>query len=195
MGSVYHHNILNIAATGFSDGENGLFAKRDPNIMTPIAVSIEADQFVEFDPGTEKSHRAKGKSKGDYYLVDTFTWKEGVDESPLCKRGWVTQERALSVRTLRFGKQELYWECMQEDANEVFPIGLLKGTIIQNPKVFLSSQENDKKKRKERLLPLREHIEHSIRCNREFEEEMKVIKASFLSVYNESSDEDELMMR
>ncbi|PVH73820.1 HET-domain-containing protein [Cadophora sp. DSE1049] len=107
MGSIYHHSILNIAATGFSNGENGLFVNRDPSLLIPIA---------------------RETCKGNYYLVDTNTWKDSIDEAPLCKRGWVTQERALSVRTLHFGSQQLFWECMCSNASEVFPQGLQRGT-------------------------------------------------------------------
>ncbi|KAG4442990.1 hypothetical protein IFR05_001521 [Cadophora sp. M221] len=133
MGAIYHHSILNIAATGFADGANGLFVKRDPNILLPIAVRIDEDIYLSTKRETNKDARYKPVRNGNYYLVDTYTWKEGVDESPLCKRGWVAQERALSVCTLHFGKEQLFWECMCTNASEVFPKGIQKGTITSHP--------------------------------------------------------------
>ncbi|KAH7348953.1 heterokaryon incompatibility protein-domain-containing protein [Rhexocercosporidium sp. MPI-PUGE-AT-0058] len=120
MGDIYHRSILNIAATGFANGVNGLFVERDPNLLIPIAL--------------DKDTRYKQANKGNYYLVDAYVWKEGIDESPLCKRGWVAQERALSVRTLHFGKEQLFWECMCRNASEVFPKGIQRGTMMQDPK-------------------------------------------------------------
>ncbi|KAL7755761.1 hypothetical protein ACKLNR_014288 [Fusarium oxysporum f. sp. zingiberi] len=121
MGSVYRHGVLNIAATGFSDGSNGLFVQRDPNLLTPISFSMGFNH----------------SSRDNYYLVDTCAWKDGVDDSPLCGRGWVTQERALSVRTVHYGKEQIFWECLCENASEVLPKGMLRGTEIMVPKVFL----------------------------------------------------------
>jgi len=146
MGSIYHHSILNIAATGFPDGENGLFVSRDASLLVPIAVRLDDDQYLLTNIETGSNNRQLETSKGNYYLVDTNTWKDSVDEAPLCKRGWVTQERALSVRTLHFGKQQLLWECMCNNASEVFPEGLQRGTMIQDPKVFLRSRDVDKQK-------------------------------------------------
>ncbi|KAF4438789.1 HET-domain-containing protein [Fusarium austroafricanum] len=141
MSSVYQHGVLNIAATGFSDGSNGLFVQRDPNLLTPISFSMEAN---------DSSH-------DNYYLVDTGVWKDQVDDSPLCGRGWVAQERALSPRTVHFGKQQLFWECLCENASEVLPKGMLRGTEIMDPKAFIVP-ENEKEERAERLRSLREWV-------------------------------------
>ncbi|KAH9217832.1 heterokaryon incompatibility protein-domain-containing protein [Leptodontidium sp. 2 PMI_412] len=124
MGDIYHHSILNIAATGFADGANGLFVERDPNLLLPIAVKLDEDLYLSTQREMDKDARYKQASKGNYYLVDTYTWKESIDESPLCKRGWVAQERALSVRTLHFGREQLFWECMCVNSSEVFPKGI-----------------------------------------------------------------------
>lgn len=117
MGTIYRNGIVNIAATGFSDGRNGLFSQRDPDILTPIRVI-----------------RRKESSQTNCFLLDLHTWKDGVREAPLYKRGWVLQERILSVRTLHFGRQQLFWECQCEVGNEVFPRGFVKGTFVMNPK-------------------------------------------------------------
>jgi hypothetical protein len=101
MGLVYYHGTLNIAATGFSDGSSGLFVQRDPDLLIPISLPRGAWSVYEEDTPP---------APPDYYLVDTGLWTEGVVNSPLCQRGWVAQERTLSVRTVHFGKEQLFWE-------------------------------------------------------------------------------------
>jgi len=141
MGSIYQHCVLNIAATGFADGSKGLFVERDPNVMTPIGVVVENDQYVLFLGG---GGRQKESDKGNYLLADVHTWKDGVGGAPLGKRGWVFQERSLSVRTLHFGAKQLYWECFIFRANEVFPEGFLTGTVGSDPKFILDSGTKEK---------------------------------------------------
>jgi hypothetical protein len=49
---------------------------------------------------------------GDLYVcrfIDNFG--EHVLDSPLSKRGWVLQERALARRTIYFTDWQAYWEC------------------------------------------------------------------------------------
>ena len=127
--------------------------------MTPIRVVLESDLHVLLKADKEDGHRQCEDNKGNYLLVDMHTWKDGVDESPLCKRGWVTQERALSVRTLHFGRQQIFWECLCEDGSEVFPKGFACGTARRNPKLFLSSRTKQKEKRMKKLQEVHEQAE------------------------------------
>lgn len=152
MGSIYRYGIVHLAATGFVDGRNGLFAERDSRLLAPIALEIEDDVYEHYGD----SMRQKQHDKGDYFLVDTHVWTREVDSSPLCRRGWVTQERAMSVRTLHFGAQQLFWECLELQANETYPTGFLSGTKMTNPKVFLDSGQNVQRKKMEDLQRIRE---------------------------------------
>jgi len=161
MGSIYRYSILNIAATGFRDGEKGLFNGRDANLMTPIHVFLSSDQYVRLYPDKADGATQQGATKGNHLLVDVHVWRNGVDRAPLCKRGWVTQERALSVRTLHFGSQQLFWECMSHDGSEVFPEGFVVGTRMVHPKYFLSSREKDTEERLKSLQKIRSQLEGS----------------------------------
>jgi hypothetical protein len=186
MGLVYYHSSLNIAATGFLNGENGLFVKRDPNIMTPIAVTIEAGQTMPSNDDAEIKEQKEKSKEREYYLVDTASWKDGVDDSPLCKRGWVTQERAMSVRTIHFGKQQLFWECMSRNASEVFPNGFLIGTEIKNPKIFLTSESKGK-----RLESIREQVLKEKKSEEDFLASLRTLDPNFGLVARGSSGEGE----
>lgn len=191
MGSIYHHSILNIAATGFPDGQDGLFVKRDSNLMTPISISRETVQPEQANDGTNKEPHEKGTRKRNYYLVDTYTWMDGVDNSPLCQRGWVTQERALSIRTIHFGKHQLFWECLRKNATEVFPKGLLRGTRIEDPKIFLHSETRSKEVRMKKLQSTREKILKSKKRDEEFRARMREMRQRYRSLGLDVSEDDE----
>ena len=115
MGNVYSEAVCNIAATGFSDGSNGLFVATDRALIEPIRLRLDAD-ITAYDGECFR--------KGDYHLIDLFSWMSGVEHSPLNKRGWVVQERFLSPRIIHFGAKQLFWECRTLEASEAFPEGL-----------------------------------------------------------------------
>lgn len=150
MGSVYRHCALNIAATGF------LFVQRDPNLLTPISFTINDHSRGDNTEGGK--HEQPGLRSGNYYLADTAVWQNGVDDSPLCRRGWVTQERALSTRTVHFGEEQIFWECLCRNASEVLPKGMMAGTRIIDPKIFLASETAKNEERVKELESLRKEI-------------------------------------
>lgn len=114
MGDVYRYCFYNLSATGFSDGRNGLYASRDPSSIHPVGVLISKN----IDPG----HEGQGDlPAGKYLIVDYNLWTNGVDDAPLSCRGWVVQEHRLSPRTLHFGTEQLFWECCQQTACEMWP--------------------------------------------------------------------------
>ena len=47
MGLIYQNARCNIAATGFADGTNGLFASRNPALLMPIRVNLGNDIMEE----------------------------------------------------------------------------------------------------------------------------------------------------
>lgn len=53
----------------------------------------------------------------DYYAQ----WTLEVTRAILCSRGWVIQERLLAPRVLHFGKQQLYFECVESRSVEQNP--------------------------------------------------------------------------
>jgi hypothetical protein len=96
MGDVYKHAYCNIAATGFPDGQKGLYVKRDPQLL----------QLLEFRiPSGPRKNR--DIPSGSYYCIDSV-WENEVIDAPLNKRAWVFQERYLSPRILHFGARQLF---------------------------------------------------------------------------------------
>jgi hypothetical protein len=105
MSSVYGGSTVNIAASGAEDGTIGCFFERDFSSRCRIQIS----------------------RLGQHQLYECFpydTYGIEITRMPLMKRGWALQERVLPTRTLHFTKTQLYWECPELSANEIFPRGI-----------------------------------------------------------------------
>ena len=133
--------------------------------MTPIRVVAPEDIDVLFNPENEDRQGALAKS--NYVLVDAHEWRYGVDDSPLCKRGWVTQERALSVRTVHFGNQQLFWECSRMRRSEVHPRGFVPGILFRAPKDILFLSGEYEKRHTKKLIGIRDETRKKRRVEQE----------------------------
>ncbi|RMZ90127.1 hypothetical protein DV736_g2650, partial [Chaetothyriales sp. CBS 134916] len=122
MDRIYSEAVLNIAATGAKDDTVGLIAKRNVMALQPCVVLV----------------KGLGIEDGVYKCLRSTVWQDLIDSSPLVKRAWVFQERALAKRTLHFTRNELLWECQQMCCSEVFPKGLpatMRG-VVRDGDVF-----------------------------------------------------------
>lgn len=108
MDKVYSGASLNLAATASKDSQGGLFYSRNVSALQPCIIDLPGGDML---PGT-------------YYCLRSTIWQDLVDRSPLAKRAWILQERALAKRTLHFGRNELLWECQEACCTESFPDGL-----------------------------------------------------------------------
>jgi hypothetical protein len=126
MGGIYRGAICNIAATGFPNGSSGLFPRRDLRAIKPVHVCLDHPLKFENDDTV----------KSQFYLADYDLWQKGVETAPLNTRAWVIQERCLSPRVLHFGSQQLFWECMDLRASEMFFRGIPSHIPIFNFKCF-----------------------------------------------------------
>ena len=128
MVDVYQNCFLCIAAAGAKGSDEGLFAQRDPLIYKPCDMNMplknkgrtkKKGRFgsvlpvsIKLDVGSEDTiivaypHRS---SESDFH--DCF------ERSALHMRGWVTQERLLSPRTMNFGTV-MVWECREHYQDE-----------------------------------------------------------------------------
>lgn len=115
MGQVYLNSWCNIAATGFKDGRAGMYVERDPKILKPIVLEIQARG--------EKVGISTEVLQGRFYCMEN-PWSLDVENAPLNHRGWVYQERVLSPRILHLSSRQVFWECSTSEACEAFPSGL-----------------------------------------------------------------------
>ena len=122
MTSVYGGSSLNIAATSAADGNVGCFFNRASTWRCQIQT------------------KSSNSSCSLPILYECFPErllfpKHGI---PLTRRGWVVQEHFLSRRTLHLFKRQIFWECDQRTACEIYPDGLPDGhqttlSVVKRP--------------------------------------------------------------
>jgi hypothetical protein len=89
MADIYRHGAITLAAAVSTGPHDTLFRRLDP------------------------SHRYQGIGSEHPDVHRRTPLAHDPDDCPLLSRGWVLQERLLSARVLYFGKQELFWGCME----------------------------------------------------------------------------------
>lgn len=107
MSEVYSRAYINLAAVASADVFGGLFRDRNPFSISPFNIDIKWVGYLE----------------GSRCCVPKDPWVSAIDHSPLLNRAWSFQERLLSVRTVYFAEDQLYWECGELCASEIYPLG------------------------------------------------------------------------
>ncbi|KAH7071406.1 heterokaryon incompatibility protein-domain-containing protein [Paraphoma chrysanthemicola] len=102
MSSVYGESTLNIAASGARDGAAGCFLRPQHTLRCQIQVESGG-----------RTLRYSCVPRGLYYHT--------LSDMPLMRRGWTLQERLLPSRNLHFTSTQVFWECYQKVACEMFP--------------------------------------------------------------------------
>ncbi|KAK4161879.1 heterokaryon incompatibility protein-domain-containing protein [Cladorrhinum sp. PSN259] len=112
MHEIYVNTTLNISAV---EGQvsKGLIFDRNLHSTNPCKKSVA----VTVSDGLEQPLELLAYNYR--CALDSF-------EGPLSKRGWVFQERALSPRIAHFTRDQIFWECLTQEASEVLPRGLGK---------------------------------------------------------------------
>lgn len=131
MCEVYSHAVANIAATGASDGSEGLFFERD--------VRRESSFWVQTNWTPDQSWKGEfAFPPGTYAQIYRCNqWQTDLEQGPLNRRAWVMQERFLSSRILHFSKTLVFFECLEDSSSELFPTGI---PPIAKPLWFYDSQ-------------------------------------------------------
>ena len=107
MGAVYSNGVCNLSAAGATDSSKGLFFDRDSRIVRPV--KMQMDQQSGQGSSMEVAFR------------DMQMWEKNIEDAPLNRRAWVVQKRLLSRANLLFGSKQLFWECREHRACEMFP--------------------------------------------------------------------------
>lgn len=113
MSQIYSNSLINIGAAHANGPHEGLFATRRPQRESSFPFKFSSSE--EF-------------SINWYVLTKTdISWSPlqraflDLYESPLMKRAWVLQECVLSTRMISFTKAQLFWQCSESAACEIFP--------------------------------------------------------------------------
>ncbi|KAK0287551.1 hypothetical protein LTR91_003005 [Friedmanniomyces endolithicus] len=107
MKDVYNNSCCNLAAANSENGTEGFFRHRRATAVPP---SITRVKFAG------KDLKAK--------VVRSDFWSGELLAEPLYRRAWVVQERLLAPRTLHFGKNQVFWQCLSTTACESMPGGV-----------------------------------------------------------------------
>lgn len=111
MKLVYGQGAITIAAANASDPTKGLFTERDPNSIIPPIVPCNWQD-------------AWGGPTQPCCVIDMHLRTDNVEHSNLATRGWAVQERALSSRLLSFGKTQMFYQCLEDEFCESFPLAV-----------------------------------------------------------------------
>lgn len=105
MGNVYSSAACTISALGSADSRGGCFVTRNPLAFVPCVLRSGDDR--------------------DSVWVDNQQVRRPDSEGEMCpplhRRAWVVQERALAPRTLHFGSEMVFWECVEGNGFEGEP--------------------------------------------------------------------------
>lgn len=109
MGDIYEMAFATLAATAGRNGEVGLFQQRSSLSLSSCIVDAQWSQPDQL-----------------FACEDRRALTSVIENSALCSRAWVLQERVLSPRILHFTVQQLFWECQTLDACDAYPTGIYK---------------------------------------------------------------------
>lgn len=107
MSQVYARAYINLAAVASVDVHGGLFRERNPFSLNPFDLKVKLPGYFE----------------GSLCCVPQDPWVAAIRDSPLSARAWTFQEKLLSRRTVYFAEDQLYWECGELCASEIYPLG------------------------------------------------------------------------
>lgn len=104
MGQVYHDATLTVAASTASKSTDGILHTFTDHELSGISISLKLWK--------------DGKPEDHVDMVLPLSKRESLDDllrnEPLAGRGWTLQEEVLSPRTLFYGRQQIYWQCLHD---------------------------------------------------------------------------------
>lgn len=128
MQEVYSNAAFNICAS-WSEDTGGLFSERTPaDVEYPqIYIRRSRRRGLRFF-GSPRTMRSA------FLIVDRDAWWDQVDDSPLSRRGWVFQERLLSLRNVHFCARQVFFECGEHRGSEALGLGMNYHRTDREPK-------------------------------------------------------------
>ena len=128
MSAYFSNAAFTIAAMGAEDGTQGCFWPRNPVLTRPCCVKLHSGCKTDSRP---ELFFIAARPR---YDSDPFT-----NDAPLHSRVWVLQEELLSRRILRFGKRQMYWDCLTLAASESDPEEGWKSQMTDTRRILHSS--------------------------------------------------------
>ncbi|KAK3500575.1 HET-domain-containing protein [Neurospora crassa] len=130
MKDVYANSSLNLCASAAAESSEASFQHRGRGFIVPLDIEPHWTGILHDDDEERKVGMSKLEPLPSYLhrikfkLVHEGMHRSEISESPLNSRAWVMQERVLSRRHLFMTCHQLWWECRDLYANEVYPAGV-----------------------------------------------------------------------
>jgi len=152
MGSVYRHAYCNIAATRASNSQAGCFVERSTKVLQPVVIDAAplslsskilqsnlTKRLLRYPKPDPEEVWTEGNvlDPGVHFCHPARFWELDVDDSVLLRRAWVFQERLLARRVLHFADSQIFFECLESCACELFPEGIPIMLPMGRPKMEL----------------------------------------------------------
>lgn len=124
MGDIYQNWTINIAAAHEKDSESGCISTRVAAKIAPCLIPLPGFQM---DWAVQSLRRSASRLLSS---ICELRQLRGLDTSVFARfqpssRGWVTQERLLSPRTIYFAEEQIFWECSETlKACETYSTGI-----------------------------------------------------------------------
>lgn len=144
MDLVYRRSVLTLAALAASTSHDGLYVRRNPLCYRACDLMGVTEYPLKIDGQHFRRHTAPrgewfGGQGGDSGEVSYLVNRHGDDGRAgsnlrLRQRGWVFQEDLLARRTLYFGVDGIYWECLESKLDEAHNAGDGWGTCAWCPR-------------------------------------------------------------
>ncbi|KAI9706211.1 MAG: hypothetical protein M1820_004972 [Bogoriella megaspora] len=135
MGRIFKGATLTLCATTATCADTGLFLSLDGRLNRPcyLGTSLFGSRF-RLSVGqdlldTSHSDSSVTRRPRRVFLKQYQAPEKGrhnysfCPKGPLNTRAWVLQEEVLSLRTVSFAADSIYWECLQSHAAEFVPQG------------------------------------------------------------------------
>jgi hypothetical protein len=127
MGSVYRNASLTIVAAAATSSDSGCFPRNQGSDASKVhRTQCELGVYnVQQDCGQHAQHALKLVATETAARLHSRSDEDGFRRrGPLDTRGWVLQEEILSARSLIFGEDGIYWECVSTLAADRKPEGV-----------------------------------------------------------------------
>jgi hypothetical protein len=127
MASICSNAWLTISASASTSSQSGCFVPH-PAVYNPPEANrynlrdtrpkATATAIVQLSDGTASKlyFFPEETPAGGIYSIEQIL--DPLQYDPLCSRAWTLQERVLSPRTVHYGVDQMYWECLRNFCGE-----------------------------------------------------------------------------
>lgn len=134
MKDIFANCSVNLCASAAADASEASFQRRNQGIIVPsLDIEPRWTGFLNCGIGYSKPEPAPLPSRLRgirFKLVDSTMYQSEIHNAPFNLRAWVVQEHVLSRRQLYMTCKQLWWECHELCACEVFPARVLDGLVL-----------------------------------------------------------------